>query len=669
MMDFCLLTLFGPPDPQGSRTDTEMAEKMRKERDTARTDLSQSMRAVIRLEAAAKQKDNIITELKIQLANARQSENNLQARLMQQDSEFSSKVSHLQHEMQRYRAEEQRLSETLHIERAQFVQGRQLWTHQTQQVARRRFEIEQRLAEAEHQLQNSSIGRMRGNSVAQVVRESNSERRKQVNYLLFYLQKVANAWAVRCSEIHKSEHIGRAYIFTFGSFWLGVDNAESDVDVLVLAPPYFSRTDDFFGVGAAEHGWSLAQMLRADERATNLVLIVDAHVPLLKMNFGGMDFDLTFANGLNSHADLPEQPGTEQAGWGSNPQQVMNSSWQLELAHDMRAFRSVNGVLTTQSIAVAVPDMYTFQIILQRVKVWAKHRGLYGGVLGYLGGISWALLVAAFCQQQRERIDAHIANVPNTPQRTDSLLALFFEHWNAWDWPHPVSVGHHQIPRAGHGQLASAEAEIWDAATQPALMPILTSVFPRMNTTHSVSASSCCVIKTEMARACSLFNAGVPGERTWTDLAAPVHRDFMAQYPLYIQIHVRAASGPHRAQWLAFVKASLRHVMRKLDAAPHRIAVAHLCGHSFDSVTLEPISDTVVSAGSSPTFLVGITQSGDRALGEPEKLDHAGQFAVGATEELAAGLVARARYEGWHSPDMVILVATRSREELAGRVQ
>ena len=35
-----------------------------------------------------------------------------------------------------------------------------------------------------------------------------------------------------------------------------------------------------------------------------------------------------------------------------------------------------------------------YKILLSYVKLWAKNKGIYSNIMGYLGGISWAILTA-----------------------------------------------------------------------------------------------------------------------------------------------------------------------------------------------------------------------------------------------------------------------------------
>lgn len=56
--------------------------------------------------------------------------------------------------------------------------------------------------------------------------------------------------------------------------------------------------------------------------------------------------------------------------------------------------------------------------------LFSEH-GIYSNVLGYLGGVSWAMLVARICQLY-----------PNAAAAT--LVCKFFLVFSQWKWPQPV---------------------------------------------------------------------------------------------------------------------------------------------------------------------------------------------------------------------------------------
>ena len=61
------------------------------------------------------------------------------------------------------------------------------------------------------------------------------------------------------------------------------------------------------------------------------------------------------------------------------------------------------------------------------MKVWAKNRGISSNGMGYLGGISWAILVAKICQ-----------TFPN--HKPAKLFFEFFAVFNIWNWKVPVRI-------------------------------------------------------------------------------------------------------------------------------------------------------------------------------------------------------------------------------------
>lgn len=48
----------------------------------------------------------------------------------------------------------------------------------------------------------------------------------------------------------------------------------------------------------------------------------------------------------------------------------------------------------TDQILRLVPNIPNFRMTLRCMKFWAQRRGVYSNVLGFLGGVSWALLTA-----------------------------------------------------------------------------------------------------------------------------------------------------------------------------------------------------------------------------------------------------------------------------------
>ena len=68
-----------------------------------------------------------------------------------------------------------------------------------------------------------------------------------------------------------------------------------------------------------------------------------------------------------------------------------------------------------------------FRNTLRLIKLWAMRRGIYSHQFGYLGGFSYAIMVAKICQ-----------DYPNL--EVADLLYKFFEVYSEWKWLDSVNI-------------------------------------------------------------------------------------------------------------------------------------------------------------------------------------------------------------------------------------
>lgn len=89
--------------------------------------------------------------------------------------------------------------------------------------------------------------------------------------------------------------------------------------------------------------------------------------------------------------------------------------------------RSLNGYLCNANIQKCVPHFGNFRNFLRIIKLWAKRRCIYSAMLGYLTGISCAVLVAKIHQE-------------NPDLEVVDLVYRFFEVYSKSDWRNPVTI-------------------------------------------------------------------------------------------------------------------------------------------------------------------------------------------------------------------------------------
>ncbi|TPX48389.1 hypothetical protein SeLEV6574_g02041, partial [Synchytrium endobioticum] len=328
-------------------------------------------------------------------------------------------------------------------------------------------------------------------------------------------------------------------IFTFGSYRLGVHGSGSDIDTLCVAPKHVTR-DDFFTV--------LLQMLRDRQDVSELTAVLDAFVPIIKFAFCGIHIDLLFVPlGLPQIKD-----------------DLDLSKNDLLKGLDEQGIRSLNGSRVTDEILRLVPDVNTFRMALRAVKLWAKRRAIYSNVLGFLGGVAWAMLVARVCQL-----------FPNAT--AGKLVTSFFRIMQKWPWPQPVVL---KYIEAGPLQV-----RVWNPRIYPSdkahKMPIITPAYPSMCSTHNVTDSTLKIMTREFERAADIMDQLVVNKAEWKDLFEPT--DFFNEYKYYIQVVAAATSEDQYLLWVGLVESRLRQLLMKLEALDN-VEIVHPWVDRLESV-------------------------------------------------------------------------------------
>ncbi|CAO3638271.1 unnamed protein product [Mucor fragilis] len=354
--------------------------------------------------------------------------------------------------------------------------------------------------------------------------ESEKEAQKRItvlNKLNFMVKDFVYRVGIKQGLSEQQAKSAGGKIFTFGSYKLGVHNTGADIDTLCVIPKHVER-EHFFTI--------MYTMLSERPEVTELTSVVDAYVPVIKMRFSGIPIDFVCAR--LSIAVVPDD--------------LDLSDNNLLLGLDERCIRSLNGSRVTDEILRLVPSVPVFRLALRTIKLWAKKRAIYSNIMGFLGGVAWAMLVARVCQMYPNACAA-------------SIVSRFFRIMYQWGWPQPIL-----LKPMEEGPLPARQ---WNPNLFPAdkshRMPIITPAYPSMCATHNVTDSTRDIMLHEFRRTGDIADKIMIGTGKWQDLFE--ESDFFQIYNHYLQIVVSSYSPQIRLQWSGLVESRLRQLVSKLE--------------------------------------------------------------------------------------------------------
>lgn len=259
--------------------------------------------------------------------------------------------------------------------------------------------------------------------------------------------------------------------------------------------------------------------------------VPDAFVPIIKIEYAGLSIDLIFGRLVTQTVPITTDLKNNELLRGLVEEEV----------------RPLNGTRVTDEILESVPQQKTFRLALRAVKLWAQRRAIYSNVMGFLGGVAWAMLVARVCQLY--------------PAATGSVIVgKFFRIIGQWAWPQPV-----MLKTVENGPL---QLKIWNPKIYTGdryhIMPIITPAYPSMCATHNVSQSTQAVIMKELKRGGDIVDQIFTGQRKWEDLFA--HNTFFTQdYKYYLSIVSSSTNKEAQSIWSGFVESRVRFLVKAMD--------------------------------------------------------------------------------------------------------
>ncbi|KAJ8445848.1 hypothetical protein Cgig2_027929 [Carnegiea gigantea] len=235
---------------------------------------------------------------------------------------------------------------------------------------------------------------------------------------------------------------------------------------------------------------------------------------------------------------------------------------------DEQTVRSLNGCRVADQILKLVPNVEHFRTTLRCLKFWAKRRGVYSNVTGFLGGVNWALLVARVCQLYPNAIPS-------------MLVSRFFRVYTQWRWPNPV-------------MLCPIEEEdlgfpVWDPRKNPRdrthHMPIITPAYPCMNSSYNVSTSTLRVMMEQFEHGNKICQEVELNKAQWNNLFGPYL--FFEAYKNYLQVDIVAADVDDLLAWKGWVESRLRQLTLKIERDTFGMLQCHPYPYEYTDTSKE----------------------------------------------------------------------------------
>ncbi|KAM3144743.1 hypothetical protein pb186bvf_003052 [Paramecium bursaria] len=333
------------------------------------------------------------------------------------------------------------------------------------------------------------------------------EQTKKIREIVIQeLKQLLSDWLIQQDEQQFEVHV-------FGSHRLGLNHKYADIDMIMVAQR-IERETHFFAI--------LPQWLEANPNITNLYIVQEAMVPVIRFKYQGIHIDLIFSQVISF----------------SNP--ISSSS-----TVDDKSLRSINGLKVSDYFHQKATS------VSNQIHQTTQNMGFQQRNLQWNYGIFGRNFIT----------DISIENSSTVSQ----ILCLLPTRQNM-----PIMI-------------ENSTEDVWKSFNETqqhkAVMTVYTPIYPQINSTHNVSAQTLLVIQDALIAGFNTIQKIKNKELTWQDL----YKKFMffEHYSYFFQIKALSRTQKDLVQWKGHIESRLRK-LNKLFESQTAIQV-HLYPRAFDT--------------------------------------------------------------------------------------
>ncbi|EGR27268.1 nuclear poly polymerase npap nucleotidyltransferase protein binding, putative [Ichthyophthirius multifiliis] len=379
------------------------------------------------------------------------------------------------------------------------------------------------------------------------------EEIKQKDKKVQKLREIILNWISQVAEEKQIDFKYNGDLLIFGSYKLKVNQKNSDIDAVCFVPSFVECKKHFFG--------DLFHILSQKKEVEDIFSIQHTSVPLIKMRYFGIPFDISFSKQSQSQfkSDLDIK------------------SIQILQGMDEKSIRALNGYRVAEWFNQNIKNKDTFKKALKCIKLWAQNRCIYSNILGYLNGIAWSILVAKICQLY-----------PN--YFVYGIIERFFFLYSRWKW-HDMAVQIEYIQEDIYNQMICGNQWVPENKGISNMM-IITPCFPCINCAYNVTESTLRVIQEQFQYGYRILDEIQKNQShyDYQDLFKPF--EFFKRYNAFLQIRILAKNKNEYFQWKGHVEINLRKLTKIIENGKlSKIILIHPFSKFIDLCLKEQLGD------------------------------------------------------------------------------